>query len=363
MKRRHLAVPHPLHITLATLLAFPIALSPAGCELVAGVDRSKIPTEAGGSDSIGGSTPGTGGSTSGAAGDTQDAGAGGTLQGSGGSTSGMGGKAQAGTGGDAQAGVGGDAQAGAGGDSQAGAGGDSPIGSGGSSASHGGAASGVAATGGTASGGAAAGGAAAGGAASGGAAAGGTASGGTASGGTAAGGTASGGAGGGASGKVIYVTSMPKKANFGGINGADTQCNADPPVPGTFKALLVDGSTRVACTSAQCTTNGATEGVDWVLAPNTKYVRADNTTVIGTTNSAGIFSFPLEASIGTSSLSYWTGLSADWTTSADSCAGWTQTSGAFANEGLADAVDSAAIIGVNESCATLAGAFFACVQQ
>jgi hypothetical protein len=164
-------------------------------------------------------------------------------------------------------------------------------------------------------------------------------------------------------GKVIYLTGTPKKANFGGISAADAECNDSPPTAGTYKALLVDGTTRVACTSADCTTNGAAEGVDWVLAPNTTYVRADGTTVIGTTTSAAVFSFPLDASIGDSAYTYWTGLDADWTTSDDSCSGWTQTTGYFANEGLADASDDQAITGVNESCATLAGAFFACVEQ
>ena len=162
---------------------------------------------------------------------------------------------------------------------------------------------------------------------------------------------------------MIYLTSMPRKANFGGISAADTLCNASPPIARPFKALLVDGTARIACTSAQCTTSGAAEGVDWVLAPNTQYVRADGTTVIGTTSGAAIFSFPLDASIGTSGLTYWTGLNTDWTTSTDSCAGWTQTSGVFATQGLADFSDNNAIAGVGESCATLAGAFFACVEQ
>jgi hypothetical protein len=145
------------------------------------------------------------------------------------------------------------------------------------------------------------------------------------------------------------VTSVPQKANFGGIIGADAQCNTSPPTASPYKALLVDGTTRVACTSAQCTTGGATEGVDWVLAPNTKYVRKDGTTVIGTTSAAAIFAFPLAASIGTNGDSYWTGLNPDWTTNSDSCSGWTQTSGFFASEGLANTLDSQAILGVSES--------------
>lgn len=164
-------------------------------------------------------------------------------------------------------------------------------------------------------------------------------------------------------GKIIYLTGTPKKANFGGVSAADALCNSSPPHPGTYKALLVDGSTRVACTSALCVTSGAAEGVDWALAPNTQYVRADGQTVIGTTTAAGIFAFPLAASIDTNGFSYWTGLATDWTTSTDDCTGWTEVSGVFANEGLADKTDNQAIAGVSESCATLAGAFFACVEQ
>ena len=173
---------------------------------------------------------------------------------------------------------------------------------------------------------------------------------------------AGGAGGGGPAGKIIYLTGTPKKANFGGVSGADTLCNASPPSPGSYKALIVDGTTRVACTSAHCVTSGATEGVDWVLAPNTKYVRADNT-VIGTTSAAGIFAFPLTNSIGEIGYSYWTGLSGDWTTSADTCTGWTEVSVVGASQGLADTLDSQSISGVVVNCGDLAGAFFACVQQ
>ena len=99
-----------------------------------------------------------------------------------------------------------------------------------------------------------------------------------------------------------------------------------------------------------------------MLAPDTSYSRPDGT-LIGTTNEAGIFVFPLEASIETAGYSYWTGLGSDWTSSSDDCGDWTQTAGYAATEGLGDATDSQAIYGVSESCATLAGVFFACVEQ
>lgn len=150
--------------------------------------------------------------------------------------------------------------------------------------------------------------------------------------------------------KVIYLTSMPKKANFGGVTGADGLCNTNPPVPGSYRALIADGTTRAV-------------GLNWALAPGTKYVRADRVTVIGTTNSNATFTFPLSASIGTQALTLWTGLAANWATSDDNCNGWKGTVGFAATAGLADATNDESIMGVVENCGTLAGAFFACVEQ
>ena len=316
-------MPRSLSITLASVIVLLFTLSTSGCELISSVDRSLIPsaggvptdnTANGGSTSNGGGDAATGGTT---------LGAGGRLQGEAGESPASGGQSQA-SGGGSQAAAG-QTQAAAG--QTQGAAGDT---SAGGSTEETGGVGGVGA--------------------------------GSGSGGV---GVSGGGGGGGGTpvGKIIYLTSMPKKANFGGVNGADAQCNLSPPTAGTYKALLVDGTTRVACTTAQCATGGATEGVDWVLAPNTKYVRADGTTVIGTSSSSAIFAFPLDASIGTIGYSYWTGLNADWTTSTDTCSGWTQTSDVFASEGSANTSDNAAIAGVNEGCAMLAGAFFACVEQ
>lgn len=293
---------------LAAWVALPIVLSAIGCELITSPDRTLIPDGSGaagsgasaGSGAASGSGPASGAGAGGAQGGDSGEGGGGQSAGSAGEAAG--GQSMGGAGGDS---VGGDS----------GAGGMLPMaGAGGEAGGAGGA----------------------------------------------------GGEPGGPSvpiGKVIYLTGTPKKANFGGVSSADQECNASPPFAGTYKALLVDGTTRVACTSAACATNGAAEGVDWALAPSTQYVRADGTTVIGTTNAAAVFAFPLSNSLGTSGISYWTGLASDWTTSADNCTGWTATSGVFATEGLADQVDDQSLDGVSESCASLAGAFFACVQQ
>ncbi|HYP97058.1 MAG TPA: DUF1554 domain-containing protein [Polyangiaceae bacterium] len=363
MKRFKSSVSYSSSITLAALLALPLGLGASACELLVRIDPSQIPQEEG---AVGGSSAGGGGDSS-----------------SGGTTSGgqpQGGRAGASTSGGEAGEVSGDAGAAGADSSVAGAGeetgghggasgngnvsGSGGVSANGGSAPHGGAggngnvsgSGGVSANGGTTSGGASGGGASGTSGASGGGASGGGVSG-------SSGVSGAGGAGGGGpAGKIIYLTGTPKKANFGGVSGADTLCNASPPSPGSYKALIVDGTTRVACTSAHCVTSGAAEGVDWVLAPNTKYVRADNT-VVGTTSAAAIFAFPLTNSVGEIGYSYWTGLSGDWTTSTDTCNAWTEVSVVGASQGLADTLDSQSISGVVVNCGDLAGAFFACVQQ
>jgi hypothetical protein len=94
--------------------------------------------------------------------------------------------------------------------------------------------------------------------------------------------------------KMIFTTSGTNNGNFGGMAGADAYCTSDAnkPTRGTYKAMLVDGTNRVACTSSFCGGSGVSEHVDWVLDPTTLYSRSDGTP-IGTTTSAGVFTFPL----------------------------------------------------------------------
>ena len=310
MTRRKPALPSSFGTKLTTRLVLPLALGLSACELISKVDRSKIDdgpsagASAGGESASGGSNAAgesaSGGSKPNAGGDSSSGGSSAGNSASGGGAPGAAGQLQ---------GEGGDPQT-AGGDSSAG----------GSPEVLGGAGPGLSDAG-------------------------------------AAGESSR------PAGKIIYVTRVPKKSNFGGVVGADAQCNASPPSERPYKALLVDGTSRVACSSAQCATGSAAEGIDWVLLPNTKYVREDGTTVIGTTTDNAIFTFPLDASIGTSGDAYWTGIRENWTTSADTCSGWTETSGVSATQGLADADDVQALYGVGVNCGTLAGAFFACVEQ
>lgn len=131
----------------------------------------------------------------------------------------------------------------------------------------------------------------------------------------------------------IFISTSTHNANFGttpasAITAADNFCNADATaisLGGTYKAMLVN-SARVACSTANCG-GGISENINWVLYPNQTYYRADGTTVIGTTNASGIFSFPLNNSIGTVADVVWAGFAgADWTNAGNQ---WTSTASAY----------------------------------
>ena len=84
---------------------------------------------------------------------------------------------------------------------------------------------------------------------------------------------------------------------------------ADPakPVHGAFKAVLVDATTRVACTSANCMEGGSSEHLDWVVTAATPYMNTAGA-IIGTTTAEALFTSELSASVGTMDLADWNGL-------------------------------------------------------
>lgn len=129
----------------------------------------------------------------------------------------------------------------------------------------------------------------------------------------------------------MFLTSTVFRRNVG-LTGADNACNSDANKPSgniTFKAMITHSTDRIACTTANCG-GGDSENVNWVLKPNTKYVRSDGTTEIFTTNSSGIFVFgtatnPIKATAG----AYASGLNTDWTTGVN-CSNWTtEASGTY----------------------------------
>lgn len=163
--------------------------------------------------------------------------------------------------------------------------------------------------------------------------------------------------------KLIFLTAASMNGALTGPGGADGVCTSDANYPGsgTYKALLADGTARIACTTANCS-GGPSEHTDWVLAADTSYYRTDATTLLFTTNANGIFDFSgtLSNSFDTGGVEYWSGLNTDWTASANDCSDWGGT-GANGAIGSATATDSNAINTANPSCGT--NRRLACVRQ
>ncbi|MCX7811207.1 MAG: DUF1554 domain-containing protein [Leptospiraceae bacterium] len=110
-----------------------------------------------------------------------------------------------------------------------------------------------------------------------------------------------------------------------GIQRADFICNNDANKPdnNTYKAMIVDGTNRRACSTSNCI--DPNENVDWVFKPNTDYYRPNGILYLFTTNSAGIVTTNIAESILAGSYyPYWTGLASDWTISPSAhCNNWT----------------------------------------
>ncbi len=116
----------------------------------------------------------------------------------------------------------------------------------------------------------------------------------------------------------------------GGITGADLKCNGSdvnkPAGAVTWKALLTDGTNRVACTTAFCV-GGESENTDWVMYSNVEYRRGDGTTVIAVTQAGGIWTFNASAGVTAALITPWTGFLNDWRSEASPCANWMGTGG------------------------------------
>jgi uncharacterized repeat protein (TIGR03803 family) len=165
----------------------------------------------------------------------------------------------------------------------------------------------------------------------------------------------------------MFVSNSTYSGSFGGPVSADALCASDSNTPSdgqVYKALLVDGVTRTACTSANCTSGGFSENHNWVLAPGTLYVRSDGVTSIAQTTADGVFSFPLtDNAFSAVSMEVWTGLNGDWTTSADNCTSWSSNSssvmGAFGQD--ASSTSDTSIEGTPGACNQSLHLY--CVQQ
>jgi hypothetical protein len=137
----------------------------------------------------------------------------------------------------------------------------------------------------------------------------------------------------------IYRTYIISSTVTGNVTTAtaDTTCNSNglKPNSGTYKAVLVS-STRRACSTSYCS-SGVSENLDWVFKALSSYFRSDGITLIGKTNTSGIFSnennfTTFSNSFSSSSFNYWTGMNFDFTNNSNNCLNWTSNSGA--NNGI-----------------------------
>lgn len=140
----------------------------------------------------------------------------------------------------------------------------------------------------------------------------------------------------------IFVTSTPANGNLGGIAGADAKCMADGARPNNsvYKALLSDGSTRMACSNSGCTAD-STGQKDWVIKPMTQYINANGQNVFysngyGTYDFAISFTNPVVAAL----YNVWTGLNTTWGSSTSHCSQWSDGTSNYGEYGTSNGVNS-----------------------
>ncbi|MCB1140157.1 MAG: DUF1554 domain-containing protein [Leptospiraceae bacterium] len=179
--------------------------------------------------------------------------------------------------------------------------------------------------------------------------------------------------------KFIFLTSNAYDGNLKGtsstgIEGADAICaqekNANysslPGFASEYQALLASAQRR-ACTSANCSTSGASEHLDWVLTANQEYLNPSGTTIM-TTNGSGVVDFSsssLATAFTTEAGTYWTGLtdSPAWTTDV-SCSDWSSNaSGDSGMQGTGSATNVSAIGSFGNQTNCNNARRFLCVRQ
>lgn len=136
--------------------------------------------------------------------------------------------------------------------------------------------------------------------------------------------------------KIFLTAGTWSGGSVAGVSGADSKCSADTnnPGSGTYKAMIVDGTNRVACTSANCVTGGTSEGTDWVFIAGITYVQSDGTTELFTADDNGVYTGTLSTAISnwdnpSENDRAWTGLNTDWTSGSNNCTNWAESSGYY----------------------------------
>ena len=173
------------------------------------------------------------------------------------------------------------------------------------------------------------------------------------------------------SNKEMFYTPLKASGKFinpnggsGGVIAADAICQSvanSYQYPGTYKAIISDGLSRIACTSANCSKGGNSEHKNWVLSANTSYYNGSLSNLIMTTNSTELGNF--KGQFPQSPLGYttaWTGLNSNWTTG-ETCSGWTTTDTSKQGNIGDPSGPNPLIRDYSVNCQTVAG--FYCVQQ
>jgi hypothetical protein len=116
--------------------------------------------------------------------------------------------------------------------------------------------------------------------------------------------------------RLTFVTTNTYNGNLGGVSGADAKCMADPGHPDAalalgsrrlFKAFIVVESVR------QITMLYSTNIIDWPIASDTTYFRADGVTPIFTSTASRTMDNGLSNAINGSSDTAWVaGIAASW---------------------------------------------------
>jgi len=157
-------------------------------------------------------------------------------------------------------------------------------------------------------------------------------------------------------GPILYLSTTATTGGFGGPSAADALCSSARDIRAStdaaVKAVLAQGTTRRACTTANC--SNPADNIDWPLIPSTTYYNYDGQ-VIGTTNPAGIFIFPVMNAAAPGSGYYaFTGLTADWRNTTLNCTDWTDgVVGIDVDVGLPRYADSNMIAAASVRCNAL----------
>ncbi len=158
-------------------------------------------------------------------------------------------------------------------------------------------------------------------------------------------------------GDFDHDSTLSGSVDGNGIPEADQFCNNSIPPSigsGTFKAMIVDGINRNACTSANCTNSA--QNKDWVFQADRYYYQTDGATLVFKSNTGGVFDFTFGAldknfDFQNGGLSIWSGLAPDWTNPGNHCNFWSSSgSGNTGLIGLGDVTDQSAISSTTSTC-------------